>query len=99
MPEITSELMRAAVRLAELLGNDGLSRQAVYDEAHASYSWRSKIVHGSTPKKSAKQQELADTARVTTEYVREALLKVLDLTDRFVAKELESHLLSRESGS
>jgi hypothetical protein len=99
LPDIRDELKhRAGLRLAELLGKDGLSRQAIYKDAQASYGWRSDIVHGSPPKKPASQQELVRTARLTAEYVRETLLKVLYLTDRFVARDLESLLIARETG-
>jgi hypothetical protein len=96
MPGSTSELTyRAAIRLAELLGKDGPGRQAIYDAARNSYGWRSKIVHGSPAKKTAKQQELVDTVRVTTEYVRAALLQVLEMDGSFVPKQLEYGLLGR----
>lgn len=90
---------RAALRLAELLGATGTDRQAIYKGAKVSYGWRSKIVHGSRPKKAVDQENLAETVQVTTEYVRSALLKLLDLSSRFDPNKLESDLLGREAAS
>lgn len=90
---------RAAVRLAEFLGINGVDRKAIYDTARISYTWRSVIVHGSSSKTVAKRQPLQEAVRLTTEYLRSALLKMLDLPCRFNPNNLESDLLSRESGA
>ena len=89
---------RAAVRLGEFLGTSGVDRQAIYDAGKIPYDWRSVIVHGASSKTVAKRQPLQETVRLTTEYLRSALLKVLGLSDRFDPNKLESDLLGRESG-
>ena len=89
---------RAAVRLAEFLGTNGVERKAIYDVTKVSYAWRSVIVHALSSKKVAKRLPLEEVVRVTTEHLRSALLKVLKLPGRFDPNKLESDLLSRESG-
>ena len=81
---------RGAVRLGEFLGTSGVDRKAIYDLAKISYDWRSVIVHGGSSKKVAKRQPLEETVRYTTEYLRSALLKVLDLPDPFDPNKLDS---------
>ncbi|MBI4282937.1 MAG: hypothetical protein HY663_00535 [Chloroflexi bacterium] len=88
---------RVAIRLAEFLGTTGADRKAIYDNARISYTWRSVIVHALNSKKVAKRQPLPETVRLTTEYLRSALLKVLDLSNQFDPGRLESELLSRDS--
>jgi len=90
---------RAAVRLAEFLGTSGVNRKAIYDATRISYRWRSAIVHALSSKSIAKRQPLQETVRLTTEYLRSTLIKALDLPGRFDPDELESALLSRESGA
>lgn len=88
---------RVAVRLAEFLGTNGADRKAIYDNARISYTWRSVIVHGSSSKKVAKRQPLQEAVRLTTEYLRSALLKVLGLPSKFDPSRLESDLLRRNA--
>ena len=88
---------RAAVRLGEFLGTCGVKRKAIYDAARISYEWRSAIVHGGSSKRVAKLPPLEETVRLTTEYLRSALLKVLSLSYRFDPNELESDLLRRDA--
>jgi len=90
---------RAAVRLAEFLGTSGDNRKAIYKATKLSYDWRSAIVHGSpsSKKKLARRYPLQETVRLTTEYLRLALLKVLELCGRFDPNTLESDLLSRDA--
>lgn len=90
---------RAAVLLAEFLGTSGADRKVIFDATRISYRWRSAIVHGSSTKKLAKLCSLQETVRITTEYLRSALLKVLDLPRRFNPNNYETDLLSRESAS
>ncbi len=90
---------RAAVLLAEFLGTSGTDRKVIYDATRISYKWRSAIVHGSSTKKLAKLCPLQETVRITTEYLRSALLRVLELPGRFNPTRFETDLLSRESGS
>ena len=88
---------RAAVRLAEFLGTKGVDRKAIYDAARISYTWRSVIVHGLSSKKVAKRQPLNEAVQLTTDYLRLALLKILDLPSRFDPNKLEFNLLSRDA--
>ena len=88
---------RAAVLLAELLGTSGADRKTIYDATRISYRWRSAIVHGLSTKRLARSNPLQETVRITTEYLRLALLKVLELPGRFDAKKLESDLLGRDA--
>lgn len=90
---------RAAVRLAEFLGTSGADRKAIYDAARDSYKWRSVIVHGLDSKKLAKRQPLPEAVRLTTEFLRSALLKVLDLPGQFEPAKLEEDLLGRDHRS
>ena len=90
---------RAAVLLAEFLGTGGPDRKAIFDSTRFSYKWRSAIVHGLSTKKLAKRSSLQETVRITTEYLRLALLKVLVLPTRLNLDKLETDLLSRESKS
>jgi hypothetical protein len=88
---------RAAIRLGEFLGTDGVNRKAIYDTAKISYDWRSVIVHGGSSKEVAKRQSLQESVKFTTEYLRSVLLKILDLPDKFDPNTLESQLLSRDA--
>lgn len=88
---------RAAVRLAEFLGTSGVDRKAIYDATRISYRWRSTIVHALSSKKLARRYPLQETVRLTTEYLRLALLKVLELPGRFDPNKLEVDLLSRDA--
>jgi len=90
---------RAAVLLSEFLGTSGSDRKVIFDATRISYKWRSAIVHGLSTKNLAKLCSLQETVRITTEYLRSALLKVLDLSGRFTPDKLETDLLTRESGS
>ncbi len=88
---------RVAVRLAEFLGTNGVDRKAIYDNARLSYRWRSAIVHGSSSESIAKRQSLRETVRLTTEYLRSALLKTLEFPGLFNPDKLDSDLLSRDA--
>lgn len=88
---------RAAILLAEFLGTSGLDRKTIFDSTRFSYKWRSAIIHGLSNKKLAKQTSLQETVQITTEYLRLALLKVLNLPSRLNLNKLEPDLLSRES--
>ncbi len=88
---------RAAIRLSEFLGTSGVDRKSIYDAARISYDWRSVIVHGKSSEKVAKSQSLQEAVRLTTEYLRSALLKVLDLPGQFDPSRLESDLLGRDA--
>jgi hypothetical protein len=91
---------RAAIRLAEVLAENGAERIAIYRFTRAAYAWRSAIVHGSSPSKNDVRgltlQEATDTTR---EYLRTALLKVLELQVRFDPQRLEVDLLGRDAAS
>ena len=84
--------------LAEFLGTNGVERKAIHDATKISYRWRNAIVHALGTKKLANRCSLQETARLTTEYLRSALLQVLDLPGRFDPNKLEIDLISRESG-
>ena len=86
---------RAAILLAEFLGTSGTDRKVIFDATRISYKWRSAIVHGLSSKNLAKRCSLQETVRITTEYLRLALLKVLDLPGRFNSSKYETELLSR----
>lgn len=88
---------RVAIRLAEFLGMKGDDRKTIYDNARVSYTWRSVIVHASKSEKVSKRRSLQETVQLTTEYLRSALLKVLDLSVHFDPSKLESDLLSRDA--
>lgn len=88
---------RAAVRLAEFLGTSGADRKAIYDATRTSYQWRSAIVHALSSSRLARRSPLQETVLLTTEHLRSALLKVLDLPGRFDPDKLESNLLSRDA--
>jgi hypothetical protein len=92
---------RAAVRLAEFLGASGVDRKSIYDAAKISYNWRSVVVHAISTKSKrvknlTKQQPLQEAVQLTTEYLRSALLKLLDLPGKFDPSSLESDLLGRD---
>jgi len=88
---------RAAVRLAEFLGTSGDNRKAIYDATRISYRWRSTIVHALSSKKLARRYPLRESVQLTTEHLRLALLKALELPERFDPNKLESELLSRDA--
>ena len=93
---------RVAVRLAEFLGTNGADRKAIYDAAKISYNWRSVVVHAVSTKSKrvkdlTKRRPLQEAVQLTTEYLRSALLKVLDLSVQFDPSRLESDLLSRDA--
>lgn len=93
---------RAALRLAEFLGTVGANRKTIYDATKISYSWRSAIVHGLKPngkkmKELAKRQPLQESVQLTIEYLRSALLKILNLPGKFDPNRLESQLLGRDA--
>jgi hypothetical protein len=86
---------RASVRLAEFLGTSGAERKDIYDATRISYRWRSLIVHGSTDRRFTRRNPLQEAVQRTTDLLRSALLKVLDLPSRFEPNNLESTLLQR----
>jgi len=93
---------RAAVRLAEFLGTKGADRKTIYDATKISYGWRSAVVHGLKPnskkvKDLAKRQPFQESVQLTIEYLRSALLKVLELPGKFDPNILESQLLGRDA--
>ena len=88
---------RAALLLAEFLATSGVDRKAIYDVTRISYRWRSAIVHALSPKKLARRYPLQEIVSLATEYLRLALLKVLELPGQFDPNKLESDLLSREA--
>ncbi len=90
---------RYPVRLANLLGAEEANATNIKTNAGLSYGWRSVIVHAEDSTKVAKRQSLPAAVHLTTEYLRSALLKVLELPGRFDAKKLESDLLGREAQS
>ena len=98
--QIDKELsFRAALRLAEFLGTSGPHKKKdIYDKTKLSYDWRSAIVHGGKTKKLANRQSLEETVQLTTDWIREALLKVLALNTQFNPRDLEIRLLNRETG-
>ena len=57
----------------------GVDRKTIYDATRISYKWRSAIVHALGTKNLTKQCPLEETVQLTTEYLRSALLKVLNL--------------------
>ena len=88
---------RAAVRLAEFLGTSGVDRKVIYDATRVSYRWRSTIVHGLSSKNVAKRRPLQEAVQFTTDSLRSALLRILDLSGRFNPNKLESDLLGRDA--
>ncbi|MDA1349564.1 MAG: hypothetical protein O3A47_11980 [Chloroflexi bacterium] len=77
-------------RLASFLGADVAEAAAIKINAGISYGWRSKIVHAEDPAKVAKRLSLQKAVQLTTEYLRSALLKVLDLPGPFSPDALKS---------
>jgi len=74
---------RYPVRLAKFLGANEADTTVIKTNAGISYGWRSVIVHAEDSTKVAKRQLLQEAVRLTTEYLRSALLKTLDLPGTF----------------
>ena len=90
---------RASVRLAEFLGTNGADREAIFQATRTSYTWRSIIVHALKNKKFTRKNPLEESVHLTSENLRTALLKVLELPSRFDPSKLDADLLRRESRS
>ena len=93
---------RASLRLAEFLGKNGDDRKTIYNTTKISYAWRSAVVHGlkhdsKKVKDLTKRQSLKESAQFTIEHLRLALLKILELPDKFDPNQLESELLGRDA--
>lgn len=93
---------RAAVRLAELLGKSGPERKVIYKDIKISYNWRSVVVHGihrnnKRVKELIRRQSLKETVHRTSEYVRQLLLKVLEMQVSFNPDNIELDLLGRDT--
>lgn len=99
-PDSTSELrFRASMRIAAFLGNTGEERSAIYKDVQHSYDWRSTIVHGSDKKamtKLAKKGSLDSITHKTGEYLRMALLSVLEESKSLAPVKLDELLLRGE---
>jgi hypothetical protein len=69
LPDTQHELSyRAAIRIAQLVGQSGSDQKEAFDLAHLSYRQRSKLVHGDL-----KVKELGGIVEKTRELAREAL--------------------------
>lgn len=82
MPDSNAELsFRVSLRVAAFLGDNPDQWEKIYKDIRHSYNWRSAVVHGSS---SSKEKELSKegTLQVVTtktkEYLRSALLRLLE---------------------
>jgi hypothetical protein len=95
-PDSTQEVrFRVSLRIAAFLGESPDEWEAIYNEMRHSYDWRSKVVHGGSPrehKKLEKQGTLSASARKTREYLRASLLKLLDSDQPLSIKPGESEI-------
>ena len=72
--ELTHKL---SVRAAHLLGDSGEKRLAVYESVKRLYEERSRIVHGSRPRRGGKQTDTEETVKGAYRIGRAALMKIL----------------------
>jgi hypothetical protein len=84
---------RLAQRIGFFLGRNRKEAQKINDKAKKNYGWRSRIAHGSQLKKLTKQKSI-DISHESQEYIRKALLKILqnsDLIDLVNGKNRENY--------
>ena len=72
--ELTHKL---SVRAAHLLGDSGQHRLTVYESVQRLYKERSRIVHGSRPRRGGRQTDTEETVEGAYRIGREALFKIL----------------------
>lgn len=87
-PDSAQELkFRASLRIAAFLGQTGEDRCEIYDAMRRSYDRRSELVHGRTV------DNIAQVAETTRRYLREALLRILEMEQPFRPEGIEVTLL------
>lgn len=69
---------RLAVRLANLIGEDGDRRRQIYDGVRDFYEVRSRLVHGDVLQE--RHKHLLESSGTLREYARLALLRVLGIS-------------------
>jgi len=94
-PQSGGELSyRISQRIGFFLSDNREEAKNVFQKAKKHYGWRSRIVHGDALKKLTKEQSL-DVSFDTQEYIRKALLKILqkpDLIDKINSNRREDFL-------
>ena len=95
----TEVTFRAALRIAAWLGGPPDRIQETFEDIQRSYDWRSAVVHAASNRRAhlEKKHPLKDIAARTRDYVRDSLLKILDLDVRFEANKIEVTLLRRSA--
>jgi hypothetical protein len=82
MPDMEGELsFRVSLRVAAFLGSTPDQWEKIYKEIRHSYKWRSSVVHGSSVNKKRdldKEGTLREITIKTKEYLRSALLRLID---------------------
>lgn len=87
--------LRAALRMAALLGKSGSEREEIYRHMQHSYSFRSRIVHGSEVK-DRKGYSIEMIVKLTRNYLRRAISLILRMKEPFSPNALELALLKRD---
>lgn len=95
-PDSTQEVrFRVSLRIAAYLGETPDEWETIYDEMRHSYDWRSKVVHGGglgDRRKLEKQGSLSAATAKTREYLRAAILKLLESDQSLSIKPGESEI-------
>lgn len=82
MPDSNAELsFRVSLRVAAFLGHSPDQWEKIYKDIRHSYNWRSAVVHGSSSSKEkelSKEETLPAVTMKTKEYLRSALLRLLE---------------------
>ncbi len=100
--ESTSEVRyRASLRLPLFLRRNGQERQRIYERAKTIYDWRSAIVHGNRKRLNNSRHkhnpsEINVVSNDTQNFLRDSLLRAIEMSDNFRPDQLES--ISMHSG-
>jgi hypothetical protein len=103
-PDDTRELrFRCALRIAAFLGTTPEERETIYWQMGHSYDWRSAVVHGASntdkrAKERMKKGDLKDATSRTRDYLRRALLQILESGQPFQPADIERQLLGQDFG-
>jgi hypothetical protein len=96
-PDANQELkFRAALRIAAFIGKTAEERLSIFEEARASYDWRSATVHGGgkPSKRVVKDFPLNKITSKTGQLLRTAILQIYQSSGEFDITQIEKRLLT-----
>lgn len=88
---------KASLRIAEFIGSEiedhTIKKEGIFQQMKESYNLRSDIVHGSFKKNSERLEKLRKYTKLTREYLRLAILKIIEKNTKFDPTFIDIELL------